>query len=126
MEGGKWTDPAHGLDRSVLMAHDPKGTCPAAAGTKLAAVPCPRRWNLAIYVRFSTGWPDRMQPGSPLRTRLFRSAAQHAVRHNWSHTLATAPLTALWFGQFVATGAIANCIVVPTESCWFCRSDCSD
>ena len=110
---GRRTDLAHGLSIAVFWMGLP---IPAGHAQRLLEP----SWLLSLSATLGLGylrpldrlWPDRMQPGSPLRTRLF-DRLRSMLSATTGATLATAPLTALWFGQFVATGVIANCIVVP-------------
>lgn len=110
---GRRTDLAHGLSIAVFWMGLP---IPAGHAQRLLEP----SWLLSLSATLGLGylrpldrlWPDRMQPGSPLRTRLFERL-RSMLSATTGATLATAPLTALWFGQFVATGVIANCIVVP-------------
>ena len=111
---GRRSDLAHGLALAVLCTGLP---IPEGGARRLIEP----SWLLSMaatlglsYVRPLDGWwPSLRSPAmrhwyTPLVTGLHR-----ALSATIGATLATAPLGALFFGRFVATGLLANLLVVP-------------
>lgn len=110
---GRRTDLAHGLALALLWMGLPTPT----GGAHRLLEPS---WLLSLSATLGLGylrpldrlWPSRIWPGSIAQHRLL-VGMQNMLSATIGATLATAPLTALWFGRFVATGIVANCVVVP-------------
>lgn len=110
---GRRTDLAHGLALAVLWMGLPTPT----GGAQRLLEPS---WLLSLAATLGLGylrpldvlWPSRSGTERHARNRLL-VGMRNMLSVTLGATLATAPLTAWWFGRFVATGILANCVVVP-------------
>lgn len=111
---GRRADLAHGLALAVLCTGFP---IPDGGARRLVEP----SWLLSMaatlglsYLRPLDGWWPTLQPSVQRRWfTSFVTGIQRALSATLGATLATAPLGALFFGRFVATGLLANLLVVP-------------